>query len=146
MMRWGAVPALVLIAGLAGPVAAKEVEVKALNGAPGGVFVFVPDLVRLAPGDMIHFIAADKGHEVHSVAGMIPDGAQPFESAMSQDLTVTLTVPGVYVVACKPHMALGMVALVVVGDAVNLDKLDPSALPGKAKAKLTALLEALRKG
>jgi hypothetical protein len=64
---------------------------------------------------------------------------------MSQDLKVTFTVPGIYVVACKPHMILGMVGLVVVGDPVNLGTPDPSGLSGKAKSKLEALLESVGK-
>jgi pseudoazurin len=124
----------------------KEVEVKTLNRAPTGVFAFSPELVRIDPGDTVAFVAADKGHEVHSVAGMIPAGAQPFTAPMSQDLKVTLTVPGVYVITCKPHMFMGMVGLVVVGDPVNLGTLDPGALSGKARAKLESLLAAVRKG
>jgi hypothetical protein len=40
---------------------------------------------------------------------MIPEGAQPFDAKISQDIKVTFTVPGVYVIACKPHTAMGMV-------------------------------------
>ena len=53
--------------------------------------------------------------------------------------------PGVYVIACKPHTAMGMVGVIVVGDPTNIDKIDPSTLPGKASAKLDTLLEPLKK-
>jgi pseudoazurin len=122
-----------------------EIEVKAFNRAAAEFFVFSPDLVRIAPGDTISFVAADKGHEVQSVPGMIPEGAESFDSKMSQDIKVVFTVPGVYVIACKPHMALGMVGLVVVGNPVNLDKIDPKIFPGKARIKLASLLETLKK-
>jgi pseudoazurin len=79
------------------------------------------------------------------VPGMIPEGAESFDSKMSQDIKVVFTVPGVYVIACKPHMALGMVGLVVVGNPVNLDKIDPKIFPGKARIKLASLLETLKK-
>ena len=115
---------------------------KSLNPSSTGFFVFSPDFVRIKPGDAINFVAADKGHEVHSVPGMIPEEAQPFDAKMSQDIKVTFTVPGVYVIACKPHTAMGMV---VVGDPTNIDKIDPSTLPGKASAKLDTLLEPLKK-
>ena len=137
--------ALAIAAGGSRLALAGEVEIKTLNrGANGAVFVFSPDVVRIQPGDAVTFVAADKGHEVHAVPGMIPDGAQPFQGAMNQDVKVTLTVPGVYVVACKPHTPLGMVAVVVVGDPVNLDKIDPATLPGKAKSKLESLLASLK--
>jgi pseudoazurin len=123
----------------------EEIEVKSLNRSSTGFFVFSPELVRVKPGDAIIFVAADKGHEVHSVPGMIPDGAEPFDAKMSQDIKVTFTVPGVYVIACKPHTAMGMVGIVVVGDPINIGEIDPGTLPGKAKTKLDTLLEQLKK-
>ncbi len=71
-----------------------EIEVKSLNRSSTGFFVFSPDFVRIKPGDAINFVAADKGHEVHSVPGMIPEEAQPFDAKISQDIKVTFTVPG----------------------------------------------------
>lgn len=124
---------------------AKEIEVKTLNRGPSNAFfVFAPEVVRLEPGDSVNFVAADKGHEVHAVPGMIPQGAELFEGRMNQDIKVTFTVPGVYVVACKPHTPMGMVALIVVGEPVNRDKIDPGTLTGKAKAKLESLLASLK--
>jgi pseudoazurin len=76
---------------------------------------------------------------------MIPEEAQPSDAKISQDTKVTFTVPGVYVIACKPHTAMGMVGVIVVGDPPNIDKIDPSTLPGKASAKLDTLLEPLKK-
>jgi len=60
-------------------VRADELQVKELNRGPTGFFVFDPELVRIKPGDTVDFIASDKGHDVHSVNGMIPDGAQPID-------------------------------------------------------------------
>ena len=122
-----------------------EIEVRSLNRSSTGFFVFSPDFVRIKPGDAINFVATDKGHEVHSVPGMIPEGAQPFDAKMSQDIKVTFTVPGVYVIACKPHTAMGMVGVIVVGDPINIDKIDPSPLPAKARTKLDTLREPLKK-
>ena len=134
-----------VVTAVAPQVFAKEFEIRTLNRGPAGAFfVFVPEVVRIDPGDSVSFIAADKGHEVHAVPGMIPTGAPLFEGAMNQDVRVTLTVPGIYVVACKPHTPMGMVAVIVVGDPVNLDKIDPSALPGKARSKLEGLLASLK--
>ena len=141
-------PALLALAFASGPspdARAGEIEVKALNRGPSGVvFVFAPELVRIEPGDSINFVATDKGHEVHSVPGMIPEGAQLFEGRMNQDVKVSFTVPGVYVVACRPHAATGMVAVIVVGEPVNLDRIDPGTLTGKARGKLESLLASLK--
>lgn len=75
---------------------------------------------------------------------MIPEGAQLFEGRMSQDVKVSFTVPGVYVVACRPHTAMGMVAVIVVGEPVNLSRIDPGRLTGKARGKLESLLATLK--
>lgn len=128
------------------PVYGDEFRVKELNRGSGGFFVFEPELVRIKPGDTIDFVAVDRGHDVHSVNGMIPEGAQPFEGKTNQDTKVTFDQPGVYVIACKLHTAMGMVGIVVVGDPVNLGKIDPSILPPKAKAKLQALLGQIKSG
>src|SRR6267142_2898227 len=71
-----------------------EIDVKSLNRSSAGFFVFSPDFVRIKPGDAINFVAADKGHGVRSVPGMIPEEAQPFDAKMSQDIKVTSRCPG----------------------------------------------------
>jgi pseudoazurin len=122
-----------------------EIEVKSLNRSSTGSFVFSPDFVRIKPGDVINFLASDKGHQVYSVPGMIPEGAEPLDAKMNQDIKVTFTMSGVYVIACRPHMIMGMIGVVLVGDPINIDKLDPSSLPAKARTKLETLLEPLKK-
>jgi pseudoazurin len=122
-----------------------EIEVKSLNRSSTGSFVFSPDFVRIKPGDVINFLASDKGHQVYSVPGMIPEGAEPLDAKMSQDIKVTFTEPGVYVIACRPHMIMGMIGVVLVGDPITIDKLDPSSLPAKVRTKLETLLEPLKK-
>jgi cytochrome c peroxidase len=76
--------------------------------------------------------------------GMIPDGAQPIDGKTNQDAKVTFNQPGVYVITCKIHTLMGMMCVVVVGDPVNIDKIDPSALPAKAKTKILTLLNQAR--
>lgn len=115
------------------PALAEEHEVKMLNKGAEGMMVFEPSFLKIAPGDTVHFVATDKGHDVLSIEGMIPEGATPFEGKMNEDLTVVFAAPGVYGYKCKPHYGMGMVGLVVVGDPVNLA--EASAVPQKGKAK-----------
>jgi pseudoazurin len=136
---------LILVCTLSYQALGDEIEVRSLNRSSTGFFVFSPDFVRIKPGDAINFVATDKGHQVYSVPGMIPEGAQPFDAKMSQDIKTTFTVPGVYVIACRPHMPMGMIGIVLVGDPTNIDKLNPSSLPAKARTKLETLLEPLKK-
>ena len=121
---------------------AANVEVKALNkGSDGGMMVFEPALVRIAPGDTVTFVATDKGHNVESVPSMAPEGATPFTGKMNESVTITFDKPGVYGVRCKPHYAMGMVGLVVVGDPVNEDAAKQIPQSGKAKQVFGALFE-----
>lgn len=98
------------------PAMAGEVSVKMLNSGPGGMMVFDPAFVRLKPGDTIKFLPTDKGHNVETIKGMAPDGAEYVKSAVGQEAVVTFEREGVYGFKCSPHYMMGMVALVVVGD------------------------------
>jgi len=124
-------------------VQAAEVEVKMLNKGAEGAMVFEPALVKIVPGDTVHFVAVDKGHDVLSIDGMIPDGATPFVGELGKDLTVGFTVPGVYGYKCKPHYGMGMIGLVIVGDPVNLDAVKAVKQTGLAKKRFAALFEGL---
>ena len=118
---------------------AAEHEVKLLNKGTTGMMVFEPAVIKVAPGDTVHFVATDKSHNVESIEGMIPDGAQPFKGEMSKDLTVAFDQPGVYGIKCKPHYGMGMVGLVVVGDPVNKAQAAAVEQKGKAKPKFQTL-------
>ena len=116
MTKLFAAGVLAVLLAAAGQARAADVEVKALNrGSAGGIMVFEPALVRIAPGDTVHFVATDKGHDVEAIPGMLPDGAAPFAGKMGETLAVTFDKPGVYGVRCRPHYPMGMVALIVVG-------------------------------
>lgn len=128
---------------LAPPAFAEEVTVHMLNKGAKGPMVFEPDLVRIAPGDTVHFVATDKTHNAETIKGMIPDGAEPFVGKTNADVTVTFDQAGVYGIKCKPHYAMGMVALVVVGEPTNLDAAKAVKNPGKAGKVMAALFEGL---
>ena len=119
---------------------AAEHQVKMLNKGVEGIMVFEPNVVKVAPGDSVHFVAADKGHNVESIDGMIPEGAAPFKGEMNKDVTVTLDKPGVYGFKCKPHYGMGMVGLIVVGEPVNKTAAAAVEQTGKAKKKFEVLL------
>ena len=126
---------------LAVPAAAKDVTVHMLNKGKAGMMVFEPALVKIAPGDTVTFVPTDKSLNVESIPGMIPAGAKPFKSAMSQPLKVTFNQAGVYGFKCMPHYAMGMVGLVVVGNAgTNLAAAQQVNHPGKPKQVFTGLL------
>lgn len=131
---------------LALPALSAEIEVKMLNkGSDGQAMVFEPATVKAAVGDVITFVPVDKGHDAAAVKDMIPEGVADFKGKMNEAVKVTLDKEGAYVVKCTPHLGMGMVALVIVGDAtpVNLDAVKNGKLPKKARDRLNAEIAAL---
>ncbi|MBB4406543.1 MULTISPECIES: pseudoazurin [Agrobacterium tumefaciens complex] len=131
---------LAILAGLfAFPALSAEIEVKMLNkGSDGQAMVFEPATVKAAVGDVITFVPVDKGHDAAAVKDMIPEGVADFKGKMNETVKVTVEKEGAYVVKCTPHLGMGMIALVVVGDAapVNLDAVKNGKLPKKARDRL----------
>jgi pseudoazurin len=125
------------------PACAAEFQVKMLNQGPDGMMQFSPQLLKIAPGDTVRFVASDKGHNAQSIDGMMPAGAKPFSSPSGQDFAVTLTVPGVYGYRCTPHGTLGMVGLIVVGSPVNESSAKAAAVPGMAGRTFARLFQSL---
>lgn len=110
------------------------------KGSDGQMMQFEPAFLQVAPGDTVTFVPTDKGHSSDSIDGMIPDGATPWQGKISQGITVTLTVPGVYGYKCLPHFGLGMVGLIEVGTSPsNLEAAKAVALPPLAEKRMQAL-------
>lgn len=108
------------------------------------VNVFTPAILRIEPGDTVKFLATDSGHNSASKRGMIPEGAQPWNGAIDEELTVTFTVPGIYGYICLPHYEWGMVGLIVVGDDLsNLAAAKKVRHPGDARKNFRALFKEL---
>lgn len=130
--------ATLLTAGVLGalPIAhAAEFEVLMLNKGEKGGMVFQPDLIMAAPGDVITFVSTDKGHNVESIDGMLPDGVEEFKSKMNKDYVLTVEMDGVYGVKCTPHYGMGMIALISVGEPTNIDAARAVKQKGKAKSR-----------
>lgn len=126
---------------LASSAHAAEHQVKLLNKGDKGAMVFQPAFVHAAPGDVIRFLPSDKSHNAETIKGMLPDGATEFKGKMNEEVTVTFDKEGVYGVKCAPHYGMGMVALVVVGQPVNLDAAKGIKQTGKAKTVFAELFE-----
>ena len=132
----------VLAMALASPAAAKDVQVKMLNNGANGAMVFEPALVKVAPGDTVTFVAADKGHNAEIIPTMMPAGAAPFKGKMNQTFTVKFSKAGVYGYKCMPHYGMGMVGAVIVGSSgPNGAQAKAASHPGKAKQKFASMLK-----
>ncbi len=136
--------AAILLSLAASSAFAADFEVKMLNkGSDGQAMVFEPSFLRVQPGDTVTFLATDKSHQVESVKDFIPEGAEHFKGKLNEEVKVTLTVPGAYAIKCIPHLGMGMVGLIVVGDGVpaNLDKMETIKFPKKSLDRFKADLE-----
>ena len=129
---------------LAGAAAATETThtVQMLNRGEDGPMVFEPAYIQAQPGDTIVFVPTDPGHNAETMEGLLPEGAEPFEGKLGEEVSFTVTEEGLYGVACKPHVGMGMVALIQVGAATNQDAFAAGVdeLRGKAKERLTDAL------
>lgn len=94
---------------------AVEHEVKMLNSGTEGYMVFEPAVLKVKVGDTVTFRATDMAHNSASIEGMIPEGANSWNGAMSRDVTVTVNKEGVYVYQCTPHSMMAMVGVIQVG-------------------------------
>lgn len=126
---------------LASPASAKTINVKMLTTGPGGSMVFDPPFVKAAVGDTIHFIAQPT-HNAELIAGMAPAGVPITAGKMNQSFDLKLTKAGIYGIKCKPHFAMGMVAVIQAGNgpSPNLAAAKAKTLPGLAAKRMTAYL------
>ncbi|WP_417607748.1 pseudoazurin [Primorskyibacter flagellatus] len=123
---------------------AETFDVQMLNKGDSGAMVFEPASLRIAAGDTVKFIPADKGHNAESVKGMIPEAAEAFAGKINEEIDVTLTEPGLYGVKCKPHWGMGMVMVIAVGDDVaDTDSFLAAKMPKKAKTRFEESLSGL---
>lgn len=141
-----AIVAAMMLLGISAAADAKEYKVAMLNSGPDGAMTFSPAYLKIAPGDDILFVAQDKGHDAQSIAGLAPGGATAFTGAISQDVKVKFTKPGLYGYECTPHFAMGMVGLVQVGAATNKPQFQASLakLPPLARVRMAKYLAEVR--
>ena len=124
---------------------AADHEVLMLNKGPEGQpMQFDPAFLKIEPGDTVTFVATDKGHNAESILDMIPESAETWKGKINEEITVTFDIEGTYGIKCLPHFAMGMVALIQVGDSTeNLDAAQTAKLPGRAATRMAELMAQL---
>ena len=130
-----------LIFALATPALAEDIYIEMLNKRDDGAkMVYGTDIARVEVGTTVTWLPVNKGHNVEFIAG--PDGWDaPRKSKLGKEYAYTFDTPGVYLYQCTPHKSMGMIAVVVVGDAHN--DISDAKVRGKSKKKLAELVEAL---
>ena len=104
------------------------------SGANGQIMVMEPGYLKIAKGDTVNFVPSDPSHNAQSIS--IPVGAEKFTTPMGKPTKVNFNQEGVYVYKCLPHVPLGMVGVIQVGNAVNLEQ----TIADVAKIKVTIAL------
>lgn len=110
------------------------------------MFRFEPNFVALKTGERVTFNNSRGQHTVVSVKGLIPDGVEKISVANTATETMTMDVPGLYVLTCKVHGRYGMVMLLAVGDPDSWKNPPESwtrKLSGRYDEKLQELLAKL---
>jgi pseudoazurin len=107
---------------------AENYKIKMLNKGSEGYMVFEPSVLKIKKGDTVTFKATDAAHNSASIKGMIPSGAEDWNGKLSQDISVTFNVEGVYGYQCTPHMMMAMVGIIEVGgNQSNLESVKAAA-------------------
>lgn len=138
---------LAMLVAMAIPAVAEDVTLEMWNKDPDDKkrkMVFSEEIVTIEPGQSITWLATDKGHNVQIIAG--PEGYElPKKSKLSKDVTLSFDTEGVYVYVCTPHATMGMLGIVVVGEATDeaISAVEKAKVRGKSKKKFKKLLKEL---
>ena len=90
------------------------------------LMVFDPPFIKAEVGDTIRFVPTDPGHSVQS--SFVPEGGPTWNSAMDETIEVVVDTEGVYLYRCEPHLYLGMVGVIQVGEPVNFEAASDAAV------------------
>ena len=102
---------------------------------------FSIEVVHIDVGDTVEWLPKNAGHNVEFIAGPQMN-ALPKSSKMDEFHSVVFKTTGVYLYGCTPHLNMGMLGLVVVGnDLHNLEKLSDLRLSRIAKSVLEDLIK-----
>lgn len=127
-----------------GLVQAETIEIKMLNRGEIGPMAFEPAYVEVQPGDTVKFVVGQKGHNAASIEGFYPEGFAGFKGQINEEIEVTFDLPGFYGIKCSPHYAMGMVALIKVGEAELTEDIRNQKFPGRAGKRFKGLFEQVK--
>ena len=102
---------------------------------------FSIEVAKIDVGDTVEWLPKNKGHNVEFIAG--PNMANlPPKSNMNEFYSVLFERKGVYLYGCTPHLNMGMLGLIVVGDDFhNIEELKNTDLPNVAQSVLMSLVK-----
>lgn len=102
--------------------------------------IYNPLVVKIQPGDTVAWQNMAT-HDTQSLAGLIPEGAEMWHSAMSENYRRTFEQQGIYIYKCTPHFGAGMGGAIIVGEPVNLDQIKQADAKGAAKRLVSKAIQ-----
>ena len=145
-MRISSLTLLLTSALLCSSALAQTYEVKMLTRTATAGMVFEPDYLQIAPGDTVKFVPTHSGHNAATLPELLPEGAQAFQGKIDQPIEQNFSIPGLYGIQCTPHLGMGMVMLIQVGEAGPQPAVLPATLPARALERLHVALQKLQAG
>lgn len=103
--------------------------------------IYEPLVVTIAPGDSVSWTNMST-HNTESLEGLIPEGAEMWISAMSENYSRTFTEEGIYIYKCTPHFGAGMGGAIIVGNPVNLDQIKSFDAKGATRRLVNRAIQA----
>ena len=131
---------LMLAAMLVATVLAKQTMAEVIQIEFTQFDTFSIEVANIGVGDTIEWLPKNKGHNVEFLAGPDMAGLPP-KSNINEFHSVLFERPGVYLYGCSPHLNMGMLGLIVVGnDLHNINEIGNTDLPNVAKSVLMSLI------
>ena len=116
--------------------------IEMLNKRGKEKMLYGQDIAKIDVGQTITWTPDSKGHNVQFVS--VPEGVEKVKSKLSQEFSYTFEQEGVYLYVCTPHASMGMIGMVIVGEAdVNLDEVLDYKFRGKSKKKFIKIVNSL---
>ena len=116
--------------------------IEMLNKRGKDKMLYGQDVARVDIGQTITWTPDSKGHNVQYVS--VPEGVEKVKSKLSKEFSYTFEQEGVYLYVCTPHASMGMIGMVIVGEAdVNLDEVLDYKFRGKSKKKFKKIVKLL---
>ena len=99
------------------------------------------EIAYIDAGDTIEWLPKNEGHNVEFIVGPKMDEL-PNNSKMNESHSVLFKTPGVYLYGCTPHLNMGMLGLIIVGnDLHNLNEVNKIELSYVANSVLNRLIK-----
>ena len=119
----------------AASVNAADIEITMLDkSGTGGMLTFEPSFVKANINDTLVFVPTNKGHNSSSL--LVPENAKTWKGPFDVEFRVKLEKEGVYLYVCDAHKPMGMVGVVQVGNAANLEEARKKAAEESAKMRM----------